>query len=274
MRSAGLRPGAKEKVNRNAPARRAALQRMQPKKKKEYLKLLVSEKNKWQRPLTEEERALGFLGWHERGYLPHCDFPDLIQFVTFRLRDSMPLSRRSEWEYLLKIENVRDRRIKLEEYLDKGVGKCQLRTREIASLVEHTLFHFHNERYELLAWSIMPNHIHVLVHIWQTPLSKTIQSWKRAVATKAPATLSERRSPTRRESPFKTPSLQWQREYWDTFMRHEEQQRKAIAYIENNPVNAHLCPTPEDWPFSSARYRDKFRRLNIYLEPRAFPLKM
>jgi hypothetical protein len=27
----------------------------------------VLEKNKWFRPLTEEEKALGFLGWHERG---------------------------------------------------------------------------------------------------------------------------------------------------------------------------------------------------------------
>src|SRR6059036_1400901 len=31
-----------------------------------------------------------FLGWHARGYLPHCDKPGLIQFVTFRLDDAMP----------------------------------------------------------------------------------------------------------------------------------------------------------------------------------------
>ena len=42
-------------------------------------------------------RALGFFGWHERGYLPHCDFPGLVEFVTFRLADSMPTSRRGEW---------------------------------------------------------------------------------------------------------------------------------------------------------------------------------
>ena len=29
-------------------------------------------------------------GWHSRGYLPHFDSADTIQFVTFRLFDSLP----------------------------------------------------------------------------------------------------------------------------------------------------------------------------------------
>ena len=100
---------------------------MPPRTKREYLRELVADKNRWSRPLTGEERALGFLGWHERGYLPHCDFPGLVQFVTFRLADSMPASRRGEWEHLLKIEDVREKRTKLEEYLDRGAGECWLR---------------------------------------------------------------------------------------------------------------------------------------------------
>lgn len=81
-----------------------------PKTKREHLRQLVEEKNHWNRPLTEAERAQGFLGWHERGYLPHCDYPGLLQLVTFRLADSLPASRRGEWEHLLKIENLRERR--------------------------------------------------------------------------------------------------------------------------------------------------------------------
>src|SRR5258706_333344 len=108
-----------------------------PRIKREYLRQLVSEKNRWFRPLTEEEKRLGFLGWHERGYLPHCDFPGLVQLITFRLADSMPASRRGEWEHLLKIEDVRARRTKLEDYLDRGVGECHLRNLEIAQLAEH-----------------------------------------------------------------------------------------------------------------------------------------
>lgn len=233
---------------------------MKQQTKREYLKQLVSEKNRWSRPLTDEDKALGFLGWHERGYLPHCDFPGLVQFVTFRLADSMPASRRDEWEHLLKIEDVRERRSKLEEYLDLGIGSCQLRDVEIAGLMEHTLMHFHNQRYELLAWCVMPNHVHVLVHVLQTPLGIVIRSWKQFIETAMQAGASTRRA--------WRPALQsfWQREYWDTFMRNEDQERKGVNYIENNPVKARLCRAPEDWQFSSARRRDKFRRLNLQKE--------
>jgi len=56
-------------------------------------------------------------------------------------------------------------------------------------------------------------------------------------------------------------TLRWEREYWDTFMRDEEQEKTAVRYIESNPVKAKLCRTAEDWSFSSARFRDKYRRL-------------
>jgi len=238
---------------------------MHPNPKREYLRELVAEKNRWSdRQLTDEERALGFLGWHERGYLPHCDFPGLVQFVTFRLADSMPEFRRGEWEHLLKIEDDRQRRTKLEAYLDRGIGECHLRDSRIAKIAEEALLHFHNRRCELLAWCVMPNHVHVLVHVWQAPLWKLVQSWKRFVATE-----TERRSPTRRVSenspnaPARRAALQWQREYWDTFMRDEEQEKTAVRYLENNPVKAKLCQLAEEWPFSSARFRDKYRRLEI-----------
>lgn len=243
---------------------------MTPRTKREYLRELVADRNRWSRPLTDEERALGFLGWHERGYLPHCDFPGFVQFVTFRLADSMPASRRGEWEHLLAIEDLREKRTKLEEYLDRGVGECHLRDPRIAKLCEEALMFFHDERYELLAWCVMPNHVHVLVHVWQTPLSKMVQSWKRYIATQAEAHLAERRSPTRRVSvddtkaPARRAALQtlhWEREYWDTFMRDEVQEKTAVRYIENNPVKAKLCRAAEDWPSSSARFRDQYRRL-------------
>lgn len=44
-------------------------------------------------------------------------------------------------------------------------------------------------------------------------------------------------------------------------MRDKEQERKAAHYIENNPVKARLCGTAEEWPFSSARFRDEYRKL-------------
>lgn len=246
---------------------------MHPKSKREHLRELVAGKNRWSdRKLTDEERAIGFLGWHERGYLPHCDFPDLVQFVTFRLDDSMPAARRGEWEHLLKIEDARDRRTRLEEYLDRGFGQCALRDSDIAQLLEETMLHFHNDRYELLSWCVMPNHVHVLADVRRTPLSKIVQNWKIRNESETRHLLElERRAPSR---PCVSPDineprrcsalrLQWQRECWDTYMRDEEQELKAVRYIENNPVKARLCRTPEEWPFSSARFRDEYLRLNL-----------
>ena len=51
-------------------------------------------------------------------------------------------------------------------------------------------------------------------------------------------------------------ALRWEREYWDSFMRDEAQQKIAIRYIECNAVKARLCRVAESWPFSSARFRD------------------
>ncbi len=221
-----------------------------PLSKQQYLRDLVYQKSKWDEPLSDADKAKGFLGWHERGYLPHCDKPGLVQLVTIRLVDSMPASRRGEWEHLLAIEDVRERRQKLESYLDRGVGECWLRDGRIADCVEEAMRFYHNQRYELLAWCVMPNHVHVLVQVWDWPLAKMLQNWKSISAVRANRILN-------RAGSF------WQREYWDTFIRSEEQEKTAIRYIENNPVKAKLCRTVEDWRFSSARFRDQYRRLTV-----------
>jgi hypothetical protein len=46
-------------------------------------------------------------------------------------------------------------------------------------------------------------------------------------------------------------------------MRDDEQRRKAVHYLENNPVKASLSRTAKDWPFSSARLRDEYERLIV-----------
>ena len=207
--------------------------------KRKYLRDLVCHKNKWDEPLSDLDKANGFLGWHERDYLPHCDKPNLVQFVTLRLADSFPLSRRGEWEHMLKIEDARERRKELESYLDQGIGECWLSNARIAACVEEAISFHHAKRYELLAWCVMPNHTHVLVHIWDWPLSKILQNWKSITAIKANRILG-------RCGSF------WQREYWDTFMRDEAQAKTAVRYIENNPIKAKLCGAKAEWPFSSA----------------------
>ena len=101
----------------------------------------------------------------------------MVQFVTFRLADAFPAELRSEWETLLKIEDDRKRRIEWEAYLDKGRGECHLRQQEIARIVEDSLRFRHGQDYELRAWVIMPNHVHLLFNVFDVPMSQLVDAW-------------------------------------------------------------------------------------------------
>ena len=46
-------------------------------------------------------------------------------------------------------------------------------------------------------------------------------------------------------------------------MRDEEHERKTVRYIENNPAKARLVLDPKAWPWSSARLRDNYGRLQL-----------
>ena len=180
-----------------------------------------------------------FLGWHARGYVPHCDKPGLIQLVTFRLNDAMPAERRHEWEALNAIQDERDRRIQLEAYLDRGYGQCYLARPKIAEIIENTFLFHDAQRYRLCAWVIMPNHVHVLFEVWDKPMGDVLYSWKRFTAQKANTLLGL-------QGRF------WQKEYWDRYMRDEEHVTRARHYVESNPVKARLSARIEDWRWSSA----------------------
>jgi hypothetical protein len=53
----------------------------------------------------------------------------------------------------------------------------------------------------------------------------------------------------------------WAKDYFDTYIRDAEHERKTIHYIESNPAKAKRVIDPKDWPWSSARFRDEFGRL-------------
>jgi REP element-mobilizing transposase RayT len=211
---------------------------------------LVAGKRRWSSPPKREDARRGFRGWHERGYLPHRDEPGLTQFVTFRLADAFPAARRSEWEALWAIENDRERRAQLEAYLDQGHGECHLRRPEIAALVEDALRHYHGQRYELRAWVVMPNHVHLLFKVANVPMSNILEDRKRYTAREANKVLGRR-------------GAFWQADYWDTYMRDAAHELTSRRYIENNPVKAFLVRAPKDWPWSSARFRDELGALRL-----------
>jgi putative DNA methylase len=186
--------------------------------------------------------------WHSRGYLPHLDQPGLVQFLTFRLHDSVPAHLIEQWKKELQCESslpaadprVIELRKRIAEFEDAGHGACYLRDERIAALVQDALLHFDGERYYLLEWVIMPNHVHVLVEPFQGyRLGDIVHSWKSFTAKEANRILE-------RAGQF------WMPDYFDRFIRDEKHLAAVREYIRNNPVKAGLVEKPGDWKWSSA----------------------
>jgi putative transposase len=109
--------------------------------------------------------------------------------------------------------------------------------------VQTALLYFDGQHYRLIAWCIMPNHVHVLIETWPGyPLDKVLHSWKSFTALQANRLLD-------RTGEF------WAREYYDRFIRDERHFAQTVAYIEQNPMKAGLVESAETWPFSSAAWR-------------------
>jgi REP element-mobilizing transposase RayT len=127
--------------------------------------------------------------------------------------------------------------------LDDCLGACWLRRRKVASLVERALLHFDGERYFLLAWCVMPNHVHVMLEMRiGYRLGDQVRSWKSFTSRRANERLH-------RTGAF------WSTDYFDRFIRGDRHYEIALNYIEYNPVKAGLVASPELWAWSSARRR-------------------
>jgi putative transposase len=77
-------------------------------------------------------------GWHSRGYLPHFDSPETIQFLTFRLFDSLPREALEKLRLIASPIADADR----DAFLDAGAGNCWLKQPEIAQILQDALLHF------------------------------------------------------------------------------------------------------------------------------------
>jgi len=187
--------------------------------------------------------------WYSRGYLPHRDATGLLQAVTFRLADSLPQEKlaRLEEELTELPETLRgaERRQRIEQWLYDGMGCCALRHPEMASQMRDALRHFDGQRYRLIAWCIMPNHVHILMETF-APLARIVQGWKSVTARWALA--------QNEKLGLGIPDSKhlWMRDYWDRYIRNDGHFESVVLYIHQNPVYAGLCERAEDWPWSSA----------------------
>src|SRR5712692_5179423 len=136
------------------------------------------------------QKELQEAGWHSRGYLPHFDAAEITQNVTFRLADSLPQAVLERWKSEIRADSETGAdsalRLRIEHYLDQGYGGCALRDARIATVVQESLLHFDGERYRLLAWVVMPNHVHLLLEmVHGYSLSSIVHSWKSFTAKEA-----------------------------------------------------------------------------------------
>jgi len=181
----------------------------------------------------------------QRGRLPHWEKDDGLYFVTFHLADSLPkpvlekiverhrtlaTAKRIGANLLpgqkLLIEEFSPR--KIEEYFDRGIGACWLRDPRIADLVAGALRFGDGRQYRLIAWCVMPNHVHVIFRLLPgQDLAAVVRTWKTYSARRANQILG-------RTGTF------WQREYYDRLVRKDGELDRAVQYVLSNPERAAL----------------------------------
>lgn len=200
-------------------------------------------------PVSKDAAVAKALHIRTGAHLPHWTKQGSIYSVTFRLADSLPQNVLREWldqrtDLKLKAHDFKrdltETEIsqlielhsdKVQEFLDAGMGACYMHRPDIAAMVSSALrFHDH-DRFDLLAWCVMPNHVHAVVQPREGfELSTLLHSWKLFTAHSANNALS-------RSGDF------WQVEYYDHLLRDETEVRQAVEYVWSNPEKAGL----KDW---------------------------
>ncbi len=187
--------------------------------------------------------------------LPHWSQPGAVAFITWRTLDSMPaavvkqwFADRDHWLRAHAIEPARpnwreklyqlDRRLvsafletfgnRWQDALDECHGACVLRTPELAKIVANSLRHFDGNRYLMLDFVVMPNHIHLLAAFPdEDAMLAQCESWKHYTATQINRRLKQH-------------GRFWQQDGFDHLVRNEDQFAYLRRYIAENPHKARL----------------------------------
>ena len=175
---------------------------------------------------------------HTGGNLPHWHQDGKIQFVTFRLADSLPtavieeLKYRKEtflrnhprpWDMTVQKEYWNQIGPMAEQLLDNGHGSCLLRHHAVRSIVASALHHNDGVHYNLIAYVIMPNHVHLLLHLpGNSELPRILQSIKGYTAAQINRLMNRK-------------GKLWMRESFDRIVRSYSHLNQCLNYIKHNP---------------------------------------
>lgn len=177
--------------------------------------------------------------------LPHWRQSGVAYFITFRLADSLPQPLLRQWqeeravwlrwhqlpwrpdeqrEYEERFTNH------MQEWLDAGMGECHMRRSDARAEVERCLLHFDEDRYDIDAFVLMPNHVHAIIKpAHGSELSKLLQGIKGVSASRRNKLLGYK-------SPF------WMDESYDHIVRDAKELTAFRNYIAGNPAKAGLKP--------------------------------
>lgn len=192
-----------------------------------------------------------------RRHLPHYQPPGATYHVVFRLAGSLPgalidqlrLERELAERKLSEAKGERERKRLLREHrwayferfdalLDgNSTGPTWLKQPEIAAMVKEAIHYRDQKEYDLLAYCIMPNHVHIVyVGRADCPTYKVLGNLKWYTALKCNQRLH-------RKGAF------WQNESYDHVVRDGKELERIIGYVLNNPVKAGLVQSWEQWPW-------------------------
>jgi len=159
--------------------------------------------------------------------LPHISQYGYYQFVTFRTHDSVDA-------YLHKIldspiENEK-KQYMVDRYLD-GSPKGAYLTGKILNNTKRYILAQDNKLFELVSFSLMPNHIHLLFKE-TTPLAEAMRRLKGGLAFVINREL------------HRTGKL-WANNYYDKMIRDKRHFEVVYRYIKNNALKANLKDAQE-----------------------------
>ncbi len=190
--------------------------------------------------MVRETRTSAF--W--RGALPHWEVVDGRYFVTLHLANSLPSVVAEKLRQELAAQEgdpqVRSQAYfrQLDYWLDAHHGDVHLKHPAVAAWVVDTIKQYQRAGYwQVLAYAVLPNHLHLFFRCGILTLSDVMKRFKRCTAREANRLLAARGERF------------WQREWFDHWSRSTQEDDKIIAYIRNNPMRAGLIRQAETWPW-------------------------
>ena len=197
-----------------------------------------------------------------RRKLPHIHPQNNPLFITFSLVDSLPAAMvaelKTQREKELQAAKNAEERYSIQKkyfgYYDEWLDRCEhghdwLKKESVAQLVANEIHQAASRHYDLYAYCIMSNHVHMLILslIEKFPPSKM----KSAISPIAEIMrLLKGRTARYCNLALNRTGKFWHHEYYDHYVRDEKELERIIHYILNNPVKAGLVNEWKDWKFT------------------------